>query len=302
MNIQVNVRDAAQSALGFAIKQQSHVETDVLKRKYPAIRYAELIPVDTSANPFAASVTHFSQDSVGKAKFMSGKGDDVPLVNLLRQKFEAGVNMAGIGYGFSVEEIGQAQMMGMNLSSDGAEAATLAFNQLVDEVAFIGSTDLGVQGLLNTTGITTAAAAKTFAASTPQEILAEVNGMLTGIWEATKGVELADTLMLPITQYGDITTRQLSADNTMTILEYIQKSNIYTAQTGQPLTIVATHRLTNKMVAYRRDPSVVKMHMPMPLRFLAPQMVNLQINVPGMFRFAPVNIRIPAAIRYKTGI
>lgn len=302
MNMQVNVRDAAQAALGFAIKQQSHVETGVLKRKYPAIRYAEMIPVDTSANPFSASVTHFSQDSVGKAKFINGKGDDIPLVNLLRQKFEAGVNMAGIGYSFSVEEIGQAQMLGQSLSSDGAEAANLAYQQLVDEVAFLGDTDLGVEGLLNTTGITTAAAAQTFAASTPQQILAEINGTLTSIMTATNGVEMADTVMLPLAEYGDIATRQIAPESTMTILQFIQQSNVYTAMTGQPLTIVATHRLTGKMVAYKRDPSVVKMHMPMPLQFLAPQMVNLQVNVPGMFRFAPINIRTPGAMRYKTGI
>lgn len=302
MNMQVNVRDAAQAALRFSISQQSHVETGVLKRKYPAIRYAEMIPVDTSANPFAASVTHFSQDSVGKAKFINGKGDDIPLVNLLRQKFEQGVNMAGIGYAFSVEEIGQAQMVNQNLSSDGAEAANLAFNQMVDEVAFVGNAELGVQGLLNTTGITSVAAAATFAASTPQEILAEINGTLTSIMTATNGVEMADTLLLPIAQYGDIATRQIAPESTMTILQFIRESNVYTAMTGQPLTIVATHRLTNKMVAYKRDPSVVKMHMPMPLQFLAPQLSGLQVTVPGMFRFAPINIRTPGAIRYKTGI
>lgn len=297
-----NMQDAAQAALGFAISQQSHVETGVLKRKYPAIRYSELIPVDTSANPFAASVTHFSQDSVGKAKFINGKGDDIPLANVLRQKFEQGVNMAGIGYSFSVEEIGQAQMLGQSLSADGAEAANLAYQQLVDEVAFNGDADLGVQGLLNHTGITSTAAAATFAAGTPQDILSEINGQLTAIMTSTQGIEMADTLLMPITQYGDIATRQIAPESTMTVLEFVKASNVYTAMTGQQLTIVATHRLTDKMVAYRRDPSVVKMHMPMPLRFLAPQMNNLQINVPGMFRFAPINIRTPAAISYKTGI
>lgn len=302
MNMPVNLRDAPQAALGFAVSQQSHVESEILTRKYPAIRYAELIPVDTSANPFAASVTHFSQDSVGKAKFINGKGDDIPLANILREKFEQGVNMAGIGYSFSVEEIGQAQMMGVNLSNEGAVAADLAYQQLVDETAFNGNAQLGVQGLLNHTGIGSAAAAATFAASSPQVVLAEINGTLTEIMTSSNGVELADTVLLPLTQYGDIATRQIAPENPMTILEYIQAKNVYTAMTGQPLTIAGTHRLTAKMVAYRRDPSVVKMHMPMPLRFLAPQLVNLQINVPGMFRFAPVNIRTPGAIRYKTGI
>lgn len=291
-----------QAALGFAIKQQSHVETEVLQRKYPTIRYAEMIPVDTSANPFAASVTHFAQDSVGQAKFMNGKGDDVPMVNLLRQKFEQGVNMAGIGYTFSLEEIGQAQMLNQNLSSDGAEAANKAYQQLVDEVAFVGNADLGIEGLFNMTGITSSAAAATFAAGSPQDILTTINGTLTAIMTSTKGIEMADTIVLPLTQYGDIATRQLAPESDSTVMDFIQRKNVYTMMTGQALNIVGSHRLTGTMVVYRRDPSVVKMHMPMPLRFLPPQANGLQINVPGMFRFAPINIRTPSAMRYVTGV
>ena len=86
------------------------------------------------------------------------------------------------------------------------------------------------------------------------------------------------------------------------IMDFIMRSNIYTARTGQPLMIVADHRLTTKMAVYKRDPSVLKLHMPMPLRFLPPQYVNLSVRVPGMFRFAPLSIRRPKAVRYVTGV
>lgn len=291
-----------QAALGFVVSQRSHIETEVLRKPYPAIRYAEMIPIDTSANPFAASVTHFSQDSVGKAKFVNGKGDDVPLVNILRQKFEQGVNMAGIGYSFSLEEIGAAQALGQNLSSDGAEAARMAYEQLVDEVAFVGDTTLGIQGLYNMTGVTSAAAGATFAASTPQGILTIINTALSGIMTSTIGVELADTIVLPLAEYARIATTQLAAESDVTVLDFVRRANVYTTQTGQPLMIVADRRLTTQMVVYRRDPQVLKMHMPMPLRFIAPQAVNLEVKVLGMFRFAPVNIRRPGAVRYITGV
>lgn len=290
MNMQVMDWDAA---VGYVTNQRSHIETEVLKRKYPTIRYAQIVPIDTSANPFAPSVTFFAQDSVGKAKIMNGKGDDVPLANVYTKKFEETVQMGGIGYSFGIDEIGAAAQIGRNLSSEGADAARLAYEQLVDETV--------LTSFYNASGITTVAAAKTFALSNPQEILAEVNKVLTGIMADSKGVEVADTVILPIAQFGDIATRTLSPDNSTTILEFIRRANIYTVTTGQPLNILADHR-ADKMIAYRRDPQVLKAHMPMPLRFLPPQAVNLEIKVPGMFRFSETNIRNTQAIRWLTGI
>lgn len=291
-----------QAALGFVVNQRTHIETEVLRKPYPEIKYARMIPIDTSANPFALSVTHFAQDSVGKAKYVSGKGDDIPLVNVKGSKFEQTVNMAGIGYSFSLEEIGAAQQLGMNLSSDGADAARMAYEQFVDEVAFLGDTTLGIEGFYNMTGITTAAAGATFAASTPDAILGIINAALTGIETSTKGIEVANTIVLPLKVAAQLERRL--ENSSITIFDFIARANRYTRQTGQTLNIEFDYRLDalNKMVVYRRDPQVLKMHMPMPLRFIAPQPVNLEIKVLGMFRFAPVNIRRPGAVRYISGV
>ncbi|MDZ7904608.1 MAG: DUF2184 domain-containing protein [Cypionkella sp.] len=272
-----------------------------MSKPYPAIRYAELIPIDTSANPFALSVTHFVQDSVGQAKFINGKGDDVPLVNVKGTKFEQMVNMAGVGYSFSLEEIGAAQMMGSNLSADGADAARLAYEQLVDEVAFVGNTALGVQGLYNMTGITTIAAGATFAASTPSAILAIINNAMNEIHSGSLGVEMADTVVLPLAELGRLASTPIG-DSGLTVLGFLKAANVYTVSTGQPLNIIGDRRLATQMVVYRKDPAVLKLHMPMPLQFIPPQAVNLEIKVLGMFRFAPISIRRPGAVRYVSGV
>lgn len=292
-----------QAALNFVVSQRSHIESEVLKKPYPAIKYSRLIPVDTSANPFALSVTHFAQDTAGRAKFVNGKGDDVPLVNITGSKFEQTVNMAGVGYSFSLEEIGAAQMMGRNLSIDGADSARLAYEQFVDEVAFLGDTTIGVEGFYNMTGVTTASAGATFAASTPDAVLGIVNTALTSIETTSLGVEVADTIILPLKASAGM-ERRLGDGSDTTILDFIMRANRYTRQSGQPLKVEFDWRLDalNKMVVYRRDPQVVKMHMPMPLRFIAPQFVNFEVKVLGMFRFAPVNIRRPVAVRYVSGV
>ncbi|MEL7299364.1 MAG: major capsid family protein [Pseudomonadota bacterium] len=292
----------AQAALGFVTSQRSHIESEVLEREYPEIKYSTLIPVDTQAPEFAASVTFFAQDHTGRAKFINGKGSDVPLVNLSRSKFEQTVNMGGIGYDFSLEEIGAAQDANVKLSTEGANAARQAYEQHVDAVALSGEDQLGVEGFFDMTGVTSTAASKTFATSTPQEILAELNDELTAIYKGSLGVDMADTIVLPLDIMGRLSSTQLAPESDMMIIDLLRRSNIYTAETGRELNITGSHRLSGKAVIYRRDPAVVKMHMPMPLRFIAPQPVGLSIVTLGMYRFAPVNIRRPGAVRYLTGI
>ena len=296
----------APAALGFVTHQRTHIETEVLKRPYPAVKYAEMIPIDTTASPFSLSVTHFTQDATGRAKFINGKGDGVPLVNISGSKFEQMVNMAGVGYSFSLEEIGAAQQMGTNLQSDGAQAARESYEQFVDEVAFAGDTTLGIEGFYSMTGVPSGSATETFAASvtagTVDNILANINKEINAVYSNTLGIEMPDTVVLPLGEFARLSSTRLGDGPGATVLDYIRRANVYTAQTGQPLSIFADRRLTTKAVIYRRDPSVLKMHMPMPLRFIAPQSVNLEIKVLGMFRFAPVNIRKPQAVRYLTGV
>lgn len=290
----------AQAALSFVTSQATSIETQVFSVPYPEIRYAQMIPVDTSAAEFSASVTFFTQDMVGKAKLINGSSDDIPLANLVRTKFEQSILDAGIGYEFSLTEIGQAQMMGRSLGTEGAAAARLAYEQLVDAVALVG--DANNEGLYATTGITSTAAAAAWSGATAAQILADVNAVISRIYAATGGIHLPNTIVLPLAQYALISGKQIDATNQTTILDFVRRSNVYTAMTGQPIEIFADVRLTNKMVCYKRDPQVLKLHMPMPLRFLAPQLVNLNVRVPGMFRFAPVSIRQPKAIQYVSGL
>ncbi len=58
-----------------------------------------------------------------------------------------------------------------------------------------------------------------------------------------------------------------------------------------------------RMVAYRRNPQVLKLHIPMPHRFLPVyQDGPLNFVVPGVFRLGGLDIRRPKEIRYGDGI
>lgn len=309
--------DAQQQALGFLISQTTHIEPQVVAMKYPEIQYPQLIPVDTSANEWAKSVTFFSSDKVGEAQFINHLAKDIPLADVTREKFEQGIEMAGIGYRYTLEELGNALMIpGTNLSADRAGAARRAYEEFVDGVALRGNAAKGWTGLINDGDITAilvdadgTGSAMGWDSKTSDQVLRDVNAVLTGVYTASLGIEMADTLLLPLASMASLATRRIE-NTTMTIMQFLQLNNAYTMQSGQALTIRAVRGLetagaggTGRMVAYRRSPDVLKMHIPMTHRFLPVwQTGPLTFDVPGIFRLGGLEIRRPGAVRYVDGI
>lgn len=308
----------AQQALGFLISQTSHIETEVVRILYPDIQYPQLIPVDTSANEWAKSVTFFSMDRVGQADWFHHMAKDLPLADVERTKHEHGIEMAGIGYRYTLEELGQAMMVpGTNLTTERAEAARRAYEEFVDDKALNGDTDKNWTGLINDPNVTIVDAAATgtggsaaWADKTADQILSDVNDALSGVYTASQTIEMADTILVPVAEFSRLATIRLE-NTTMTALQFLMQFNVYTAQTGQPLMIRAVRGLENageggdvgRMVVYRRDPRVLKLHIPMPHRFLPVwQTAPITFDIPGIFRLGGLEIRRPGAVRYVDGI
>lgn len=306
----------AQAAMGFVISQTSHIEPGVYRIRYPDIQYPGLVPVDTSAHPFAKSVTFFSSDKFGKADWINGNADDIPLAGTELSKFETPVYTAGIGYSWGWEEINQAMMLGHNLTADDAMAARRAYEEMVDRIALTGDDDKGFAGgLFNYPTVTAYPATNgdwSGSGTTPDMILQDINDCISHVQVDTNDVRMADTLVLPFTKWNLIASTRLT-DTNMTILEFIRRNNVYTASTGQPLTIRAARNLDDagvstsppeaRMIAYRRSPEVLKLHIPMPHRFLPVyQDGPLRWVVPGVFRLGGLDIRLPKEVSYCDGI
>lgn len=309
----------AQQALGFVTSQTSYIERQVVEVLYPDIQYPAIIPVDTSANEWAKSVTYFSTNKVGQAGWFHHYAKDIHVADAERQKFEIGIEMADIGYRWTLEEIGVAMMIpGQNLSADRAAAARRAYEEFVDRVALQGDTEKNFSGIINFPGISASVAAvhvgpptgTSWTIKTADEILTDVNDALTGMYVDSLTVELADTVLLPIRALSLIATKRLNDLSSMTVLQFLQQNNVYSFTTGRPLTIRGLRGLetvgaggTGRMIAYRRDPQVIKMHIPMTHRFLPVwQTGPLVFDVPGIFRLAGLEIRRPSAVRYVDGI
>jgi hypothetical protein len=310
----------AQQALSFLVNQISYIEPVVYQIQYPDIQYQQLIPINTSAPEWAKSISYYTSDKVGAARWFHHEGTDMPRADIARNRYEVGIEMAGIGYGYTLEEIGQSMMIpGMNLTTERADAARRAAQEFIDDKAFSGDSAKGWEGLINNSSVTVVTAPATGAGSsaawddkTGDQIAKDVNDALTGVYTASRTIEMADTLLLPVSAMSTVSTKRMgTAGESICVLDWLRNYNVYTQVTGQPLTVRAVRQLDNagaggdkgRMVAYRKDPQVVQMHIPMMHRFMPVwQTSTLGFDIPGIFRIGPVEIRRPGAFRYVDGI
>lgn len=310
MNQRLMTGDAMQANLGFVTSQTAYVEAGVYRMRYPEIQYPGLIPVDYSAPEWIKTVDYYSMDVVGKAEWIADRAADIPTVGSGMEKATTRVYMAGIGYDYGLEEVNQAQYLGMNLPGERASGARLVYERFVDRVALKGDTEKGFQGLFNNSSVPAVSAPTgDWATATPEQILADFNFGLTGTWQATNEMVMADTVLLPSAKLQLIASRFINANVGETILSFLQRANVYTAETGQPLTIRGMRGLnaagaggTARAVYYRRSPEVLKLHAPMRHRFLPVQVVGLTYKVPGIFRLGGLDIRLPKEVRYVDGL
>lgn len=314
--MRLDIYDNPQQALGFLLSQTAYIEAEVYRIAYPEIIYQQLIPIDTSAGEWAKSVTYFSLDKVGQAKWLSNMAVDIPFADINRNKFEQGIEMAGIGYTYTLEELGQSMMIpGLNLTAERAESARFASEMFLDNHAYRGDPTKSITGFFNSpfpTVVTAKVGAQGsthWSLKTADEIITDVQNALTGVYEGSLTVEMADTVLLPIGEMQLLAN--IRVPNTYgNALDYLAKYNLYTHTTGAPLIIRSVLGLDSaggdgggRMIVYRRDPRVLKMHMPMPHRFLPVfQRSALQFDIPGIFRVGSVEIRRPGAVRYVDGI
>lgn len=308
----------AQAALPFAIGQARNIEERVYARKYPASDYAAHIPVVTEGPEWAIGTTFFTVDTVGEAKFISAAANDMPMNAVLRDLGSQDFALIGSGWEWTIEEINQAAFYGVDLPDTKAVGAGEKVERLLHRIAMAGSTEKNWTGFVNdprvsrvdvaTTGV---GGSRLWSLKLANNVLWDMNSLLTSIRDNSGEVEWADTIRLPPLAFNMLSLRTLGAPNYDTsMLDYFRKANVYTAETGNPLDIRPLRELANagsggtgRMIAYRRDPEVVRFHLPMPRRTLEPRAKSLMAFETGTIaRTGGTEVRLPIAMAYADGM
>lgn len=310
-----------QQALAFVTAQAYKVNQKVYEARYPDWDFGRLIFVDSEGPEWAPGILTYTSDMSGRANWQSGAAKDVPLADVSQDMQTKTFQLAAIGYQWNIEEVnGTMGFPGASLPDRRAKAARLAYTKFMYDLTLKGSPEKGMGGLINYSGVVTVNAPSDGTGSstlwvnaagvgqkTPAQIVRDINIALQGISLATFETELADTILLPVEAYNYIAATPYSATTTETILSFVLRTNLYTMQTGRPLTIRTVRELgtgaangtTGRMVAYKNDGEYVKLHLPMPHRFLSVwQDGPLNYSVPGIFRTGGVELLTTVAMRY----
>lgn len=300
----------AQAALPFVVAQGRNIETKIYQRRYPTYNYGAHVPVVTEGNQWAIGTTFFTVDTAGEAKFLSGAANDMPFNSATKDMQSKDFAMIGSGWEWNLEEVNQAALYGIELNSTKAMSATDKVERLLNTIAMVGTTEKNWTGFANNATVSRADVTTpgTFwPAKTADQILLDIDEVLTRVRTNTSEVEWADTLRLPPVAFRTLATRRLGAgDGTITVLEYVRKNNVYTAETNQPLDIAPLRELATasqdgggRMVAYRKDPEVLRFHLPMPRTVLQPRQKSIMGFETGIIaRTGGVEIRLPGAMAY----
>lgn len=319
-------------SLAFVQAQAYRINSTIYEEMFPEWDFERFVFVDTTGPAWSPGVLTYSSTMSGRAEWQSGYAKDVPLADVGQDATLKTHHLAAIGYQYNIEEINTAIQVGGSLPDRRARAARLAYREFMWNVTmyglgYTGAVAKGMGGLTNYPGVVaTAAPANGDSApttawvlnngtgnKTPAEIIADINFALSAVNSATRRRVLADTLLLPQAAYDYIAGTPFSATSDDTILSWVMRTNVYTIETGRPLTIRVLQGLERastqtvvgggRMVAYANSPNYVRLHLPMPHQFLPVyQDGPLNFAVPGIFRTGGLEVVAPETVRYLDGI
>lgn len=305
----------APEALAFLTSQLAYVEARIYEKKRQPMQYAMLVPVSTEAGEYAQSIEYEIYDYAGKGKKHSGKGGDIPRVDVAYGRKSLPVSLGAIGYDYTTEELRVSSYMRRPLDERRASVAIEAYERHLNDVALNGEAESGFTGLYNNASVPQGNAAAgvggvTWALKTPMEILKDVNDLITSVWTSTQYNEAVDTIVIAADRYAYIATTPLSATfPNKTILQYLKENNLSKVERGIDVTFAPGYGLgtagvggTARMLGYVRQEDRVKMHLPMPIRFMAPQIEGFTFSVPGQYKYGQVHFYYPRSARYVDGI
>lgn len=305
--------DSTEDASLFFARELDYIKSQSYDVVYPEFSALSLFPISSEVNPGAETITYYSYDKTGMAKIISNYATDLPRADVKGKPTTGYVKSIGASYGYSVQEMRASRMAGKSLDARKAESARYQIDRLINQIAWAGDKDSGLNGILSEENdipryvVPQGAKGKThWVEKTPDEILADINGMQKYTARLTKNVERPDTLVLPADVFIDISTRQIP-NTGYTVKKFLMENapylkNIESASELQ--SDAADMNPTGKNVAlmFKKDPKKLTLEIPMPFYQYPIQPVGLEVTVPCEERVAGMMIYYPLSLLLAEGI
>jgi hypothetical protein len=299
--------DANESA--FFRRQLEYIKRQTYDTKFKALKATGLIPVSMEASAGADTITFRRFTNIGFAKIIADYAHDFPRADVYGEEETIRVRSLGSSYGYNIQEIRRAQMAGVDLNGRRAMSARRAVDQLINNLAWSGDTDFNIQGLIDYPGITEytvpngAGGDEEWDTKTPDEIVADLSGIVTAIVDSTNGVEAPDTILLPIEQYELIANTRMTGDSSRTIMQFFLENNPHISVIDWVTELAGAGAAgADRMIAYNRDPQNLTLEIPVPFEQLEEDKDGMEYVIPVHARFGGVIVYYPLSVAFGDDI
>lgn len=184
---------------------------------------------------FASGGSLGTGNGIGNGKAWIGKNtDQISGVSVDIGKTPNPLTPWALELKYTILELESAAKLGRPVDAQKYEALQLKHQMDIDEQVYIGDTSQNVKGLINNALVTPSnfpngvGGSPKWALKTPDEILSDVNLMLTTTWAKSAWAVMPGRLLLPPAQFGYISTQKVSAAGNVSILKYVMDNNILT--------------------------------------------------------------------------
>lgn len=211
-------------------------------------------------------------------------------------------------------ELARSMRLNRPLDAQKLTGLNLKHQMDVDEMVYVGDTEVAATGLLNSPVVTIipastkAGGGTAWANATPDEILADVNLLLTTAWQNSGYTIAPSKLILPAQQYGVLVSRKVSDAGNVSVLQYVLENSIATRINGRPLDIQpskwnagAGAGNTDRAAAYTQNEEYLRFPY-VPLIRSPQYQIQLRTGVVYYGLLGEVEIPRPETILYMDGI
>lgn len=215
---------------------------------------------------------------------------------------------------FTSVELDRSQLLGQPIDAQKTDAMNILKEMNTDQMCYIGATEVGAQGLLNSSLVTagsvvTGVSGSTlWASKTPDEILADVNSLLESTWSASAFAVCPSKLLLPPFQFSLIASQKVSSAGNISVLQFLKQNSISLQINGKELDIQPVKWLTgrgaggaDRMVAYTNEEDRVRFPM-VPIRRETAYYQGIRFVAPYIWAFGVMEFVYPETVQYADGI
>jgi hypothetical protein len=250
----------------------------------------------------------------GNMPWISAETSDIPGVSIDGTKVTLPMRLLAREVSYTSVELERSQRLGQPIDAQKMDALNILYQMNTDQIVNIGSAEVGQTGLLNNASITAGSVANGISGSslwvnkTPDEILQDVNALLTATWLAAAYAVCPSELRIPPTQFGYIASQKVSSAGNVSILKFLEDNSIALRINGKALNIQPVKWAAgrgaagaDRMLAYTNEENRVRFPM-VPIRRETAYYKGIRFTAPYLWAYGVMEFVYPETLQYADGI